>query len=157
MNHWTKIIFSIQKDDQKPKVEKSKKTDAVQPDDQDDVEEEEVEMDGAEEPDERPISRPASKLDLEEPLVSSSSVDEEEADENADEQVNLLWFRESFTKIFNENSFRSRWRDRFQRRVLGNENHEKNNNLFLSIEITKNWKQLLSYIAKFHKSAYFFD
>lgn len=75
----------IQKDDQEKKENKPKKTDAVQPDDEEDVEEEEVEIDAADlEPTSN--SRPASKLDLEEP---ASSVDE---GDEIDDEVHFLQY-----------------------------------------------------------------
>lgn len=71
------MIFTRNKKDDEPRQQnKPKKTDEAQPDDEE--VEEEVEIDEAEE---RPSSRPASKLDLEEPLNQEPSEDDQNEDD----------------------------------------------------------------------------
>lgn len=69
----------------------AKKTDAAQPDDEEVEEEFEVDENEC-----KPPTRPASKLDLEEPISTSQNEDDENGDDDDDEQVGRIFFSRFF-------------------------------------------------------------
>lgn len=84
-----------------PRQEKSKakKTDELQPDDEEEEVEEEFQVEEAET---KMTSRPASKMDLEEPITSTSQNEDDENDEDLDDVIsfNETLFSKRYSKYF---------------------------------------------------------
>lgn len=75
---------NIWKDSPRQERAKAKKTDEVQPDDEE-IEEEDIEI---EETETKSTSRPASKMDLEEPIETSKNDDDDDEEEVIHELFN---------------------------------------------------------------------